>query len=211
MTLAPEEVEEIKDQLREQVNHLPEDKKAQALAQIDSLSTEAVETLVKQQQARNANPNQKEKTIFRMIVDKDVPAVSVSEDSFSLAVLDINPISKGHVIIIPKTSVSNPKDIPKNSIALAKKLAKRTISKLKATSNEIQPETKFGESIVNLIPCYGSKLSLASPRTKASTEELEKIAILIKDKPIKPKIEKIKIEKRKSSESQVLKLKRRIP
>lgn len=208
MALTPEQVEEIRQQLREQVQNLPEEKKQQALVQIDSLSPQAIELMVKQQQSKGSG--EKEKTIFRMIVDREIPTVILSENKYALAVLDINPISRGHTMIIPKKPVSDAKQLPTQAFGLAKKLAKRAAEKLKAKSSEIQTESKFGEVIINLIPCYDSPLNINSPRTKSSIEELEKVAPLMKDKP-KPIVQKIKIAKPKSSGNQPLKLQRRIP
>jgi len=41
-------------------------------------------------------------TIFQRIIDRDVPADIVYEDGTVLAFLDVNPIRKGHTLIIPK-------------------------------------------------------------------------------------------------------------
>ncbi len=209
MALTPEQIEEVKQQLREQVENLPEERKQQALSQINSLSPHAVEAMIKQQQSKNSSDiGQKDKTIFRMIIDKDIPSVGLSENKDAIAVLDINPISKGHIIIIPKKPLNDAKKIPTSAFTLAKKLGGRVVEKLKAKSNEIQTENKFGEVIINLIPCYDSQLNINSQRSKSSMEELEKIGFLLRDKI---KLQKIKIAKKKSSGNQPLILKRRIP
>jgi histidine triad (HIT) family protein len=41
-------------------------------------------------------------TIFQKIIDRTVPAEVIYEDAVVLAFLDINPIRKGHTLIIPK-------------------------------------------------------------------------------------------------------------
>jgi len=143
-----------------------------------------------------------------MIVDKDIPSVQIAENRHSIAVLDIAPISKGHTIIIPKKPVKSAKQIPTQCFSLAKKISKKITSKLLAKSAEIQTETKFNESIINIIPIYNIPLSLNSPRSKTETEELDKVAYLLRDKP---KIQKIKIKSKKSSEYPLVKIKRRIP
>ena len=43
--------------------------------------------------------------IFCKIVKGEVPAYKVFEDEKTLAFLDINPLSKGHTLIIPKIHV----------------------------------------------------------------------------------------------------------
>jgi|SRR3989344_218669 len=209
MPLTQEEINDLKDQLRQQVAHLPPDKKTQALEQIESLSPQALEAMLMQQQSKQKSTGP-EKNIFRMIVDKDIPSVMVDENSVAVAVLDIAPISKGHIIIIPKKPVSETKEIPTLAFSLAKKLANKLTTKLNAKASEIQTESKFNEAILNVIPYYKEPLNINSPRSKSTVEELEKIAPLIKAKQ-KPKIEKIKINTKKSSSGQVLKISRRIP
>lgn len=209
MALTPEQITNIKEQLKSQTSNLPEDKKIQAIEEIDSLSPEAIESLLKQQ-SRSSKSEKEQKTIFRMLVDKDIPSTIIDENKFVIAVLDINPISKGHIMIIPKKPVSDSKMLPTQAFSLAKKLAKKVSLKLSAKSAEIQTESKFNEVIINLIPCYTEPLNINSPRSKSTVEQLEKIASLLRPKQ-KSKIEKIKIKKVKNSEDQILKLPKRIP
>lgn len=203
MVLTPEQIQDLKQQLKEQVRTLPEDKKAQALQQIDSLSTEALELMLKKQTS-----NVPEKGIFRMIVDNDIQSLKISENLSAIAVLDINPISQGHIIVIPKKPISDSKQMPVAAFTLAKKIANRLTSKLKAKSIEIQTETKFNESIISIIPSYTVQLNINSHRTKAEMKELEKVYFILKDKP---KVERIKIKKTPNSKSGPLKLQKRIP
>ena len=46
-----------------------------------------------------------EETVFQKIIDRTVPADIVHETDTTLAFLDINPINKGHTLVIPKTPV----------------------------------------------------------------------------------------------------------
>jgi histidine triad (HIT) family protein len=41
-------------------------------------------------------------TIFKKIISGDIPCHKVYEDDLVLAFLDINPLSKGHTLVIPK-------------------------------------------------------------------------------------------------------------
>lgn len=203
MALTQEQIKELKAQLAEQISHLPLEKKAEAQKQIDSLSQEALETMLEEQRSSN------QKTIFRMIIDKEVPSVSIAENDHALAVLELNPVSKGHTIIIPKSLVKEEKSISKEVHSLSEQLSKKLISSLKAKSTSVIPEKKFGEVILNVIPIYDKLLTLESPRTKSQVEELEKLRLEINIEKIENKPEKIKIEKK--SQEEVLKLKRRIP
>lgn len=209
MALTPEQISDLKKQLKEQISNLPTEKKSQALQQIDSLSPQALELMLKQQnqEVKDKGPA---KGVFRMIVDSEIQSTKIEEDKTSLAVLDINPISKGHCIIIPKKAVKDAKQIPNSCFTLGKKIAKRIVKKLKAKNTEIQTENKFGEVIINIIPSYEKPLSLNSPRSKSTDVELEIVAQLLRPKLVK-KIPKIKIKTQENVQSQILKLKRRIP
>ena len=189
MALTQEQITELKAQLLQQVKSLPEDQKKEAEKQIEEMSAESLETMLKQQQQTKG----KEKGVYRMIVDKEIPSKLLDENKSSLAVLEIKPISPGHLIIIPKKAVKGVKDLSSSSLTLAKKLASRLTKKLKAKSAEIQTEFKFGEMIINVIPIYDKSLNLNSPRTDAKDAELEKIYSILRVIK-KPKIVKIKKE-----------------
>jgi histidine triad (HIT) family protein len=193
MPLTDEQILELKNQLRQQIQQLPADKKAVAEAQIESLSPEALEEML-QQQSRQGSKGEN-KGIFRRVIDGDVPSVKVAENRLAAAFMDINPISRGHLIVLPKKAVEDAKKIPTAAFTLAKKLAARILSKLKATSTEIQTENKFNESYINVIPSYETPVNINSQRNKATMEELEEIAKLLRVKPRKKAVKVIKIEK----------------
>ena len=46
-------------------------------------------------------------TIFKKIIDKEIPANIVYEDDDFLAFHDINPAAKVHVLVIPKKEIRN--------------------------------------------------------------------------------------------------------
>ncbi len=202
MALTQDQIKELKSQLKEQIKHLPPDKKKQAEEQVESLSQESLEHMLQEQSS-------KQKTIFRMIVDKEVESVSIAENSEAIAVLEINPISKGHTIIIPKSPIKEEKSISKQIHELSEQISKKLISSLNAKSTSVVPEKKFGEIILNIIPIYNKSLNLDSPRKKSSVEELEKLKTSINVEKIEKKPEVIKKEEKK--EAEVLKLKRKIP
>ncbi|MFT7557859.1 MAG: histidine triad (HIT) family protein [Planctomycetota bacterium] len=51
-------------------------------------------------------------TIFEKIISKEIPADIVYEDDTILAFLDINPVSKGHLLVIPKNHYVWIQDMP---------------------------------------------------------------------------------------------------
>src|SRR5690554_7148254 len=66
-------------------------------------------------------------TIFTKIIAGDIPSYKVAEDDKFLAFLDIQPIIKGHVLVIPKLEVDYIFDLEDNHLgelmAFAKKVA----------------------------------------------------------------------------------------
>ena len=50
-------------------------------------------------------------TIFSKIINKEIPASIVYEDEICLAFLDINPLTKGHTLVIPKKYACNFLDV----------------------------------------------------------------------------------------------------
>lgn len=58
-----------------------------------------------------------ENCIFCKIVEDEIPCLRVYEDSDVLVILDINPISKGHMLVLPKKHYDNIYDIPDKLIS----------------------------------------------------------------------------------------------
>ncbi|MBI2632044.1 HIT family protein [Candidatus Pacearchaeota archaeon] len=206
MTLTSEQVRELKNQLFTQIQNLPEEQRELARQQIESMSPQALESMLHQQQTSGS-----EKNIFRMIIDKEVDSVVVGENSGALAILDINPISEGHALIIPKSPAKTNAEVAQEAHSLAKEVTERLKSNLNAKEVEMQLDTKFGETIIHLIPIYDKPLTLTSPRQKSSPDTLKEIAKKINtivEKIEKPKPIKIK---QYSAPKEIIKGTRRIP
>ena len=45
-------------------------------------------------------------TIFHEIIRKEIPANIVYEDSYAVAITDINPVSPSHLLVIPKKTIA---------------------------------------------------------------------------------------------------------
>ena len=63
--------------------------------------------------------------IFCKIVAGEIPAVKVLDEEQALAFMDINPASRGHLLVIPKRHAENIFEIPEGDLAAAIKAAKR--------------------------------------------------------------------------------------
>ena len=64
--------------------------------------------------------------IFCKIIEGELPCYKVYEDKRVIAFLDINPINKGHVLVVPKEHYNNlldtPKDLLKDLVIVIQKL-----------------------------------------------------------------------------------------
>jgi len=199
MKLTKEQISQLRKQLFEQIKHLPENQKREAEEQIENLSDEAIESMLKNQ--KGSQPN-----IFREIVSGKISSKKVEENEEAIAVLDIRPLSRGHVIIIPKHKIDNIDKIPKSIINFSEEISKKLSSKLNTNKVKIIPEIKFGETIINVVPVYDEDISLESERSETSEEDLDKILDKItKKSEVKEKKEIIEEKK------EIIKLKRRIP
>jgi len=60
-----------------------------------------------------------QKTIFKKIIDREIPAKIVYEDDLCLAFEDINPQAPTHMIVIPKKEIASVDDLSEEDEALA--------------------------------------------------------------------------------------------
>lgn len=52
-----------------------------------------------------------EKTVFKRIIDREIPAAIVYEDDLCLAFRDIRPQAPAHVVVIPKKEIPTLNDV----------------------------------------------------------------------------------------------------
>lgn len=52
-----------------------------------------------------------EKTIFKRIIDKEIPAEIIYEDDLCLAFRDVNPQAPTHVLVIPREEIASLDDL----------------------------------------------------------------------------------------------------
>ncbi|MFX0006685.1 MAG: HIT family protein [Promethearchaeota archaeon] len=130
--------------------------------------------------------------IFCKIANYDIPSKVLFENDFTLAFLDISPISNGHTIIIPKNHYSNIEDIPDHDLSeifkVVKLLAVKIHRNLKVDGYNILQNNfaAAGQVIkhfhVHIIPRSfdDKKFHIEIPRTQASEDMLEEILNILK-------------------------------
>lgn len=194
--LTPEQTEELKNEIRSQIEKsFPEQKKEFAISQIEAMNSEQLEEFLKKNKIEYAKSGSTE-CLFCSIVSENIPFYKIDENKNALAVLEINPLSKGHTLIIPKKHLSSSEKMSSNVFSLAKKIAKRLKNKFKPKNIEISSTNLFGHEIINVIPIYGDKKP--EKRTSAKPEELLEIQKIISAPEKiykKPKKKKIVIKK----------------
>ncbi len=72
-------------------------------------------------------------TIFTKIIKREIPASIIYEDEESIAFLDINPVSKGHALLITKEPYPWMIDVPDTLLANTFITAKKLMIKMKET------------------------------------------------------------------------------
>jgi histidine triad (HIT) family protein len=85
-------------------------------------------------------------TIFSKIVSKEIPCFSIHENDEFLAFLDVNPLVKGHTLVIPKMEVDYIFDLDDAVLQRMIVFSKDVARKLKDTF----PCKKIGISVVGL-------------------------------------------------------------
>ena len=68
--------------------------------------------------------------IFCKIANGEIPSTTLYEDNDFRVILDVNPASKGHTLILPKKHAENFYDLPDETASKALVLAKNMASKI---------------------------------------------------------------------------------
>ncbi|MBT5615247.1 MAG: HIT family protein [Flavobacteriales bacterium] len=125
-------------------------------------------------------------SIFSKIVSGDIPAFKVAEDENHLAFLDIFPLAKGHVLVIPKKETDYIFDLDSEEYLglfnFAKKVAKamdKIISCERIGVAVIGLEVPHAH--IHLVPLHDvSDINFERPKLKFPDSEMKEIADLIK-------------------------------
>jgi diadenosine tetraphosphate (Ap4A) HIT family hydrolase len=193
--LSEAEAKELREKIISQIEAtFPAEKIPSAKQQIEEMNDEEFEKflekngILKGEDEENSN-----ECVFCAISSGKIQSSVIGENKGAIAVLEINPISKGHCLIIAKIHDEKPQ---KEVILLTKKISSLLKKKLKPKSIETSQSRVFGHEVMNILPVY-DKEDFKSERKHSSLEELNKLKEeLLKKRERKPKkkVEKI-IEK----------------
>lgn len=125
-------------------------------------------------------------SIFTKIINKELPAYIVAESDDFLAFLDIMPLRKGHVLVIPKKEIDYIFDIENDLLADMMVFAKEVATKMK----NVLPCKRIGVAVIglevphahiHLVPINEvGDINFAQPKLQLSADELMKTMELIK-------------------------------
>ncbi len=75
------------------------------------------------------------KTLFTRIIEGEIPAQKIYEDDTVISILDINPIQKGHALVITKTPYAGMWECDEETLAHAFSVAKKLMIHMKNILN----------------------------------------------------------------------------
>ncbi len=126
-------------------------------------------------------------SIFSKIVAGDIPSHKVAETLEYLAFLDVNPLTEGHVLVIPKKEVDYIFDLDSETYVGLMMFAQIVAAALKKAI----PCKRIGVSVIglevphthiHLIPINSmDDMNFSRPKLSFTDEELEAIAEKIKE------------------------------
>ncbi len=71
-------------------------------------------------------------SIFSKIISGEIPCHKIYEDRLTFAFLDINPVQKGHVLVIPKKEVDNLFDLEEEDYNAVMNTVKKVAKQIEA-------------------------------------------------------------------------------
>jgi histidine triad (HIT) family protein len=121
-------------------------------------------------------------SIFTKIVDGEIPSYKVAESEHCYAFLDINPLARGHALVIPKKEVDYIFDLDDQLYTELFAFAK----KVGIAIEKVVPCKRIGMIVfgldvphahIHLIPINkSSEMNFSSPKVQLSKEEFLEIA-----------------------------------
>jgi histidine triad (HIT) family protein len=216
--LPKNQIPEIKKQLLEQISQtFPPEAQENAIQQIQAMNDEQLEEfliqnkLIKNPETLTNQPIQKNpqmpQCIMCAILKNQIQSYKIDENKQAIAILEINPISIGHSIIIPKGHITESNKIPAQTFSLAKKIAGKIKTKLKPKDIQIFNSEVMQHQVVNVLPIYGNEQP-TSQRQKAEEKDLQNLQ---KKLEVKKRKTPAKKSTKKSKQEPKIILPKRIP
>lgn len=124
-------------------------------------------------------------SIFTKIVKGEIPCYKIAEDNNFLAFLDINPLAKGHTLVVTKQEIDYLFDLDDDLLAGLNVFAKKVAKAI----DKVMDCKRVGVAVlglevphahVHLIPINGLyDIDFSKPKLKLTDSEFKEIAELI--------------------------------
>lgn len=121
-------------------------------------------------------------SIFSRIIAGEIPSYKVAEDENCYAFLDINPLTKGHTLVVPKKEVDYLFDLDDETLADMMVFAKKVAIKIKqkiacARVAVVVLGMEVPHAHIHLIPIQSeTDVDFRRPKLELTPEEFKKIA-----------------------------------
>jgi Diadenosine tetraphosphate (Ap4A) hydrolase and other HIT family hydrolases len=124
-------------------------------------------------------------SIFTKIINGEIPSYKIAEDDHYYAFLDINPLAKGHTLVVPKKETDYIFDLDDQTLSgmlvFSRKVAKAI--------EKVVPCKRIGIAVlglevphahIHLVPINGGNdIDFSKPKLKLTPEEFKEIAAKI--------------------------------
>ena len=130
--------------------------------------------------------NIKPMTIFSKIITGEIPSYKIAEDERYYAFLDINPLTKGHTLVVPKVEDDYIFHLDDDTLSGLVLFAKRVAKAIE----QAVPCTRIGVAVIglevphthiHLIPIQREgDMNFANPKLQLPADEMEAIAARIR-------------------------------
>jgi histidine triad (HIT) family protein len=85
--------------------------------------------------------------LFCKIISGEIPSTRVHEDERTIAFMDINPATRGHVLVVPREHTTNLLTVPEEDLHACASAAKRLAARI---------EERLGADGINLLNSCGA-------------------------------------------------------
>ena len=126
-------------------------------------------------------------TIFSRIISGEIPSYKVAENEHYYAFLDINPLAKGHTLVVPKQEVDYFYDLDDKTLEGMIVFAKQVAQKIKAFSGCKKVATvvlglEVPHAHIHLIPMNSEKdVDFGREKLVLTPEEFSEIASALRE------------------------------
>lgn len=121
-------------------------------------------------------------SIFTKIINSEIPSYKIAENKYCYAFLDINPLAKGHTLVVPKKEIDYLFDLDDEWYTELHVFAK----KVALAIEKVIPCQRIGVAVIgievphahiHLVPINNiHDLNFAKPKLQLSKEEMQDIA-----------------------------------